>query len=55
MGLAHCLGNDFPAYPNIGFGMDLSRCRERDIGAEDLIPCMADHDCLANVICVWDF
>ena len=54
MGSGCYSGNDHASYPIIGFGIDLSRWRKRDIGTEDLIPFMADHDCLAGVRCVWD-
>lgn len=55
MGSGHYSGYDHPVRSITDFGIDLSGWRKRDIGTEDLIPCMAGHDCLGSVSCVWVF
>ena len=55
MGSEDHAGNNHPLRPIVSFGIDLSRRRNWDIGAENLIPCMVDHDCLGSVSPVWVF
>ena len=55
VGSADNAGTDHPLRSIVSFSIDLSRRRSRDIGAEDLIPRMADYDCLGSVSRVWVF